>query len=121
MFITHETCLTWPEFHAVESKDCTFTSLLQYCRVDGVVTTIGTSQVVTNWRPDYSVDGDSALPDAAERKTASITAIFLIASSRGTGTAEFSMTALEKASTWMADWSQMGKVSAVMPPPKRSC
>lgn len=42
--------------------------------------------------------GDSHLPELADSKMASITAIFLMASSTGTGTSVPSRTALEKAS-----------------------
>src|SRR5208282_5046137 len=64
--------------------------------------------------------GDSHLPETAELKTASMTAMFAMESSTGTGTCVSSRTALEKASPCSVYWSQAGKVSVAIPPPERS-
>src|SRR4029077_10548538 len=64
--------------------------------------------------------GFSHRPDSHARNTASITAMFAIASSRRTGTSPPSRTARENAFPCSIYWSQIGIVSIRIPPPKTS-
>src|SRR5712691_115437 len=64
--------------------------------------------------------GFSHFPDSADRNTASITAIFAIASSSGTGTSPPSRIARENASPCTVYWLQVGIISVVIPLPKMS-
>src|ERR1022692_3819611 len=64
--------------------------------------------------------GASQRPDSAERNSASMTAMFLMASTSGTGTSPSPRTACENKSPWMVYWSQTGNVSVWMPAPNRS-
>src|SRR6266700_407110 len=64
--------------------------------------------------------GFSHLPDSADRNTASITAIFAIASSSGTGTSLPSRIARENASPCTVYWLQVGITSVITPLPRAS-
>jgi len=70
------------------------------------------------WR--YISCGFSHRPDSPARNTASITAIFPIASSSGTGTSLPSRIARENASPCTVYWSQTGIVSIRIPAPNTS-